>query len=136
MSTAVTTWPWARSLTTPKTGMGAVGWITTMPYRIRSHTPRVRRSVGALPAVTAVVALAIGQREPLHIGHSWHIFSTIQLATDKASTEGHRTGHLIDPIEVHRVIGRVEFAGGDLVFNVNNRLASTWKAGITVQKLY
>src|SRR5258706_11400670 len=94
MSTAVTTWPWARSITPPKTGMGAVGWITTTPYRIRSQRPRVRRSVGALPAVTAVVALPIGQREALHIGHSWHIFCTIQLATDRGSTEGHITGHL------------------------------------------
>src|ERR1017187_9827556 len=43
----VTTWPWPSLLKTPYAGMGAVGWITIMPYMIRSQSvsERFRRGV-------------------------------------------------------------------------------------------
>src|SRR5260370_39018872 len=44
-----TTWPCPRSLSTPNTDIGATGWITIMPYRIRSQrvSERFRRGMSA-----------------------------------------------------------------------------------------
>src|ERR1700681_3049726 len=45
----VTTCPCPRSLSTPNTDIGATGWITMMPYRIRSQSvsDRLRRGASA-----------------------------------------------------------------------------------------
>src|SRR5271166_225087 len=43
----VTTWPWPALLNTPYAGIGAVGWITMMPYRMRSQSVSARRKRGA-----------------------------------------------------------------------------------------
>src|SRR5260370_12379842 len=45
----VTTWPCPRSLSTPNTDIGATGWITMTPYRIRSQrvSDRLRRGTSA-----------------------------------------------------------------------------------------
>src|SRR5579883_3108856 len=47
MRMAVTTWPLPRSLSTPNTDIGATGWITITPYRIRSQSVSVLRRRGA-----------------------------------------------------------------------------------------
>lgn len=44
MRMAVTTWPRAASCTTPKSGIGAVGWIITIPVKTRAGRVRVRRN--------------------------------------------------------------------------------------------
>ena len=51
---AVTTWPRPRSLSAPNADIGATGCNTIIPYKIKSHSVSVRRSLGA--AVVTVVA--------------------------------------------------------------------------------
>src|SRR5947208_11888874 len=47
MRIVVTTWPCPRLLSTPKTDIGATGWMTMTPYRIKSQSVRERlRRVG------------------------------------------------------------------------------------------
>jgi hypothetical protein len=56
MRIAVTTCPRPRSLSTPYTDIGATGWITITPYKIRSHSVSVRRNLGAAD-VTVVTSV-------------------------------------------------------------------------------
>src|SRR6266481_5264566 len=44
---AVTTWPRPRSLNAPNADIGATGCNTIIPYKIKSHSVSVRRSLGA-----------------------------------------------------------------------------------------
>src|SRR5713101_7770339 len=66
----VTTWPCPRSLSTPNTDIGATGWITITPYRIRSQrvSDRLRRgtSAGGL-AVELIYHLKIKPHYPAEI---------------------------------------------------------------------
>src|SRR5258708_38966079 len=50
----VTTCPCPRSLSTPNTDIGATGWITITPYRIRSQSVSERLRRGALAGGLAV----------------------------------------------------------------------------------
>jgi hypothetical protein len=72
----VTTWPRPRSLSTPNTDIGATGWMTITPYRIKSHSVSDRRSRGALEAVVvglaAIVLLETTQKvETPSPGQQW-----------------------------------------------------------------
>src|SRR6202035_5016604 len=60
MRIAVTTCPCPRSLRTPNTDMGATGWITITPYRIRSHKVSVRRRRGAASVIAVAPLLKEG----------------------------------------------------------------------------
>jgi len=46
ISTVVTTCPCARFAAAPKRGIGAVGWISIIPYNTRDDSPRTRFSPG------------------------------------------------------------------------------------------
>src|SRR4029450_8446401 len=50
----VTTWPRPRSLKTPNTDMGAVGWMMTHPSRMRPQRGSVRLSRGPPGALSAM----------------------------------------------------------------------------------
>src|ERR1700730_14249419 len=60
----VTTWPCPRSLSTPNTDIGATGWITITPYRIRSQSVSERLRRGALAGGLAVELIHDLKKQP------------------------------------------------------------------------
>jgi hypothetical protein len=47
----VTTWPLPVTAAAPNNGIGAVGWMRTIPYRMSADNPSVRFSPGSAGAV-------------------------------------------------------------------------------------
>src|ERR1035437_1209164 len=60
----VTTCPRPRSLSTPNTDMGATGWITMMPYRIRSQSVSERLRRGTLAGGLALELIPFLKTKP------------------------------------------------------------------------
>ncbi len=67
ISTAVTTCPLPAFENAPNAGMGAVGWITMMPYRTRSQRPSARFKLGAAAVFPAVVLDMFGKSPSLDL---------------------------------------------------------------------
>src|SRR3984893_18413358 len=70
----VTTWPCPRSLSTPNTDIGATGWITITPYRIRSQSVSERLRRGALAgglAAELIQVLKVKPHYPAEITGFW-----------------------------------------------------------------
>src|SRR6267378_1059062 len=60
----VTTCPCPRSLSTPNTDIGATGWITITPYRIRSQSVSERLRRGALGGGLVVELIRVLKIKP------------------------------------------------------------------------
>src|ERR1700682_2085968 len=54
---AVTTWPRPRLLSAPNADIGATGWSTIIPYKIKSHSVSARRNLGAAAVTVAASVL-------------------------------------------------------------------------------
>src|ERR1700675_1382167 len=60
----VTTWPFPGPLSPPNTHIGATGWITITPYRIRSQSVSERLRRGALAGGLAVELIHVLKVKP------------------------------------------------------------------------